>query len=167
MTNNLEELINKYRDKGIFVDSELLILYIVGSTNHRLLGNTKITSNFDENDFILVTEVLDAFKHRITSPHILTEVSDLLGETNEFHHTLQKFIEFADEKNLPSIEIAKGDSFLKLGLADSAIIEISKDSYLVFTDDQDLYGYLANIGIDAVKFSLLKLLMPIRPKKHR
>lgn len=158
MTNNLAELIKKYRDNGVFIDSELLIFYIVCKTDIRLLGKTKITKQYDENDYILISEFVEAFNNKITSPHILTETSDLLGENNDFHLTLKEYINSAVEKNIPSVEIAKSESFLALGLADSAIIEISKASYLVLTDDNDLYGYLSTKGIDAVKFSYLKQL---------
>lgn len=159
MTDNLEELIKKYRDKGVFIDSELLIFCIVCKTDIRLLGKTKITKQYNENDYILISEFIAAFNNKITSPHILTETSDLLGENNNFHATLQEeYINSVVEKNILSVEIAKSESFLRLGLADSAIIEISRDSYLVLTDDNDLYGYLSTKGIDAVKFSYLKQL---------
>lgn len=159
MTDNLDELIKKYKDKGIFIDSELLIFYIVCKTDIRLLGKTKITKQYDENDYLLISELVEVFNNKTTSPHILTETSDLLGEDNDFHATLrEEYINSAVEKSISSVEIATSKSFPALGLADSAIIEISKDSYLVSTDDNDLYGYLSTKGIDAIKFSYLKQL---------
>ena len=156
MSSYLSVLIDKYKEKGVFIDSGILLPFVVGSTNPRLIKNFKRTANFDKNDFILITEFVEAFDYKITSPHILTEVSDLLGESNDFHIFLETYINLAEEKFLPSIEITKSETFLKFGLADSAIIDISKNSYLIFTSDNRFYGYLEKKRIDAVTFDLLK-----------
>jgi hypothetical protein len=156
MNDYLSHLVGKYKKKGIFVDSEVLLLFIVGSKDPNLIRKTGCTEKFDENDFILVSEFIEAFDYKITSPHILTEVSDLLGESNDFHTILQIYINLAEEKILTSREIAKSPSFLKFGLADSAIVESSNDAYLIFTADNRFYGYLTTKGIDAVNFDSLK-----------
>lgn len=124
MNNYLSVLVGKYKKKGVFVDSGILLLFIIGSTNPSLIRHFKRTANFDENDFILVSEFIETFDYKITSPHILTEVSDLLGESNDFHIFLETYINLAEEKFLTSKEIAKSETFLKPGLADSAIIDI-------------------------------------------
>lgn len=156
MTDYLSKLIVKYKKKGVFVDSEILLVYIVGSKDPRLIKNNGRTANYDENDFNLISEFIEKFDSKIASPHILTEVSDLLGESNDFHTILNVYINTSEEKHLTSREITKCNSFLRFGLADSAIIEISQNAHLIFTADNRLYGYLANIGIDAVSFDLLK-----------
>ncbi len=156
MTDYLSRLVGKYKEKGVFVDSEILILFIVGSKDPNLIRNFGRTAKFDENDFILVSKFVDFFDLKITSSHILTEVSDLLGESIDFQLILETYINLAEEKFLPSKKVAKSDSFLQFGLADSAIIEISYNSHLIFTADNRFYGYLSNMGIDAVNFNLLK-----------
>lgn len=156
MTDYLTKLVLKYRKSGIFVDSGILLLYIVGSQDPGLIGSFGRTANFDENDFILVSKFIENFDHKITSPHILTEVSDLLGESNNFHAILEAYINFSEERHLRSKEIVISKSYLKFGLADSAIVEISQNSHLIFTADNRFYGYLASIGVDAVNFDLLK-----------
>jgi hypothetical protein len=156
MTDYLAQLVVKYKESGVFVDSGILLLYVVGSKDPGLIRNFGRTASFDENDFILVSKFIENFVHKITSPHILTEVSDLLGESNDFHTILEAYINVSEEKYLTGREIVKNEGFLSFGLADSAIIEISQNSYLIFTADNRLYGYLANIGVDAVSFNLLK-----------
>ena len=153
----ISQLVVKYKKKGIFVDSEILILYVVGSKAPNLIGKNKLTANFDENDFIIVSRFIESFNLKITSPHILTEVSDLLGESNDFHIILKEYINRAEELFLSSEEVAESESFLKFGLADSAMLEISKNSYLIFTADNRFYGYLTTMGIDAVNFDSVKL----------
>lgn len=156
MTDYLSALVVKYRNSGVFIDSGLLLLYIVGSKDPRLIRNFRRTTAFNENDFNLISGFIERFDRKITSPHILTEVSDLLGENNDFHTILNIYINTSEEKYLTGREITKCDSFLKFGLADSAVIEISRNSHLIFTADNRLYGYLENIGIDAISFDLLK-----------
>lgn len=158
MNDYLSTLVNKYKKEGVFVDSEILLLFIVGSKNPNLIRNFRRTAKFDENDFILVSEFIENFDYKITSPHILTEVSDLLGENNDFHIILETYINLSEEKYLTSSQIAKSKSFLRFGLADSAIIEISTNSHLIFTADNRFYGYLTSMGIDAVNFDSLKSL---------
>jgi len=156
MTDYLTQLVIKYKESGVFVDSGILLLFIVGSKNPELIRNFGRTASFDENDFILVSRFIEKFDHRITSPHILTEVSDLLGESNDFHTILKAYINESEEKYLASREIVKNEVFFRFGLADSAIIGISQNTHLIFTADNRFYGYLANIGVDAVNFDLLK-----------
>ncbi len=54
-----------------------------------------------------------------------------------------------DEIFLESIEVADTKPFLDFGLTDTAIIETSKNSYLILTDDKPFFGYLLSKGIDA------------------
>jgi hypothetical protein len=156
MSDYLSTLVGKYRQKGIFVDSEILLLFIVGSKSPGLIKNIGRTAKFNENDFILVSEFIENFDLKITSPHVLTEVSDLLKKDEDLHIILKTYINLAVEKFLTSKEIAESASFRKFGLADSAIIESSKNKYLIFTADNPFYGYLINQGIDSVNFDSLK-----------
>ena len=45
--------------------------------------------------------------------------------------------------------------FGKFGPTDVAILDISKDNYLVLTDDGPLVGLLRNNGVDVVYFDVL------------
>lgn len=156
MNDFLWELTQKYKRKGIFVDTQLLLLYLIGSVSPDLVNKFSRTRNFSISDFLLVAKFVDTFEIQITSPHVLTEVSNLFGNRSDFHNVLKKYLETSEEKYLNSFELSKNDAFVKFGLADTAILEISKDSFLVFTDDNPLYGYLINKGVDAINFDQLK-----------
>ncbi len=157
----IEELIGKYRQKGVFVDTNMLVLFIIGITDIRLANKTVLGKNYTENDFNLVAKFIGYFDRKVTSPHILTETSDLLGENYEFHIALKNnFIKLADEKYEPSLNLAEQDYFYQFGLADSSIIHASTDKYreshLIFTVDGKLSGYLNTKGIDFVTLQILK-----------
>lgn len=150
-------MFGKYRRKGIFIDTNILVLYIVGTVNPRYIKRFNRGKNdFDENDFILISEFIDSFETKITSPQILSEVSNFLDEKADFCLGLKAYIKLSEEKYIKSEDLTKSNTFLKFGLADSSIVEVSKDSYLVFTDERPLFGYLTNQGIDAVNFEWLK-----------
>ncbi len=157
MNKNLEEIFGKYRQKGIFVDTNILVLYIVGTVNPAYIKRfNRGGSDFDENDFILVSEFIDSFETKVTSPQILSEVSNLLDEKPDFCIGLKNYIELSKEKYITSQDLANSHSFLKFGLADSSIVEVSTETYLIFTAERPLFGYLCNKGIDAISFEWLK-----------
>jgi len=158
MNDYLLNLIQKYKQKGLLVDTNILLLYIVGIVNVDLIRNFSRTANFTENDFYLVEKFINFFAVNITTPHILTEVSDLLGNRIELQLALGKYIELIEEKFLESKQITRTKTFLQFGLADTAITETAKNSYLVVTDDNPLFGYLVNQKIDAVNLDQIRMI---------
>jgi rRNA-processing protein FCF1 len=158
----LEKLVSKYKQKGIFVDTGILTLYIVGSLDASLVSKFGRTAGFSENDFITVSEFIDAFEIKITTPHILTEVNNFVDSRSDLLEVLRGYMASASEKVVSSSEIAENHAFLKFGLSDSSIIHVAQGKYLVFTNDSRFLGYLRNNGIDAV--SLDELLKTVRHK---
>ncbi|CAN5723137.1 hypothetical protein BH24ACI1_BH24ACI1_15700 [soil metagenome] len=156
MNDYLWDLVQKYKRKGVFIDTELLLLYFVGTLDLNLIENFGRTSKFNKEDFSIVSTFIELFEIKITSPHILTEVSNFFGNKKELHYFLREYLELTEEKHLKSIEISKNEIFVDFGLADTAMAEISKDSYLIFTNNNPLFGYLINKGTDVVSLSQLK-----------
>jgi hypothetical protein len=156
MNDYITQMISKYRKLGVIIDTGVLLLYIVGSINPSLIRNYARTASYDENDFIEVSKFTDLFDKKITTPHILTETSDLLKDGYDMHKALKGFICSSEEKFIESREIAECESYTRFGLADSSIIEIARNSHLIFTADNRLYGYLTSMGIDAVSMDDLK-----------
>lgn len=158
MNDYLLKLFQKYKNKGILVDTNIFLLYVVGSIDINLIRNHSRTAKFTEEDFNRVSKFIAAFDIKITTPHILTEVSDLLGNNPKLQIALRKYIEIMKEKFLQSRQIAETKTFLQFGLADAAISETAKDSYLVVTDDNPLFGYLTNQKIDAVSLDQIRMI---------
>ncbi len=144
MNDYLLELIQHYKQKGILIDTNILLLYIVGAVDINLIRNFGRTAEFAENDFYVVSKFVDYFDIKITTPHILTEVSNLFGNRKSLQAALSKYIELAKKFFLESKKVAETKTFLQFGLADAAISETAKNSYLVVTNDNPLFGYLVN-----------------------
>ena len=65
-------------------------------------------------------------------------------------------MELLDEDYIESNKACIPDHFVKLGLTDSTIIELSKNKYLVLSVDFPLVGYLAKNNIDAINFNHIR-----------
>jgi hypothetical protein len=54
-----------------------------------------------------------------------------------------------------SSEIMKTKAFIKLGLADSAVVQFSY-KYIIFTDDLELYSFVESYGNSAINVNHLR-----------
>lgn len=160
--NSLAEAINAYKDKGLLIDTNLLLLFFVGLHNRKSIQRFKRTIQFTPNDFDFLAGVIQLFKQVVTTPSVLTEVSNLLGQLREgirlsafqrFSVGIQRF----QEDFTPSRELAQERCFPKFGLTDAGIVHSAKGKFLVLTDDFRLAGYLERQGIDVVNFNHLRM----------
>lgn len=161
MNGQLKSLIAKYRNNGILVDTNILLLYVVGLTNQQRIPLFKRTNRFIAKDFDTLRQLLRQFPTVVTTPSILTEVSNLSGQLNEPERSTCMGL-FADEIQeieeyyIPSRETAKDGKFQRFGLTDCGIAQISLSQYLVLTDDLPLSAYLSNQGIDTLNFNNIR-----------
>jgi hypothetical protein len=71
-------LIEKHRGKGVFVDANLLVLWLVGSINANRVATFKRTRDFNAEDFRILSRLMAYFGGPlVTTPHVLSQVSDL------------------------------------------------------------------------------------------
>ena len=161
MNDHVATLVQRYRSRGVLVDTNILLLFFVGSFDRNLISRFKRTERYTPGDFDLLIRLLTRFDRMVTTPNILSEVNGLsaqLGEpakTAYFQH-FSETIGLIAETYVVSAEAAKLDHFPKLGLTDSGIVQLVKGKYLVLTDDFPLSGFLADAGIDALNFNHLR-----------
>ncbi len=158
MNEYLEELIAKYRNRGLLIDSNLLILYFVGQFDPARIRTFSRTKKFSVDDFHWVSTVINCFQKKVTTPNILTEVSNLSGKfpdglRPEFFRQIAKHFELLEETHLPSKTAGARNIFPRLGLTDTIISEVAAQQYLVLTDDLDLSIYLNSINADVINFN--------------
>ncbi len=154
------DLLNAYRRKGLLIDSNLLLLLFVGACDRTRINKWKRTKMFTPEDFDLLRGILDRFETFVTTPNILTEVSNLLGQlpgdARNFYSQFSAAIEALEEHFISSRSLTSHGFFPKFGLTDTGIIEETRGKYLVLTVDLPLYAYLKNTGADAINFNDLR-----------
>lgn len=162
MTDYIVALLQRYRRRGALVDTNLLLLYFVGSFDQKEIPKFKRTKGFATEDYSTLLRLFEHFEKIVTTPNILTEVSNLSGQLAEYLK-LDYFTVFAhgiillDEHYSPSADIAKTEEFRQFGLTDAGISCLAaKGNYLVITDDFRLSQYLQKKGIDALNFNHIR-----------
>jgi rRNA-processing protein FCF1 len=148
-------MLRNYRLKGILIDTNILLLYYLGNYNPNKITEFKRTSSYTREDFFVLKKLLSFFEVRLTTPNILTEISNLSkGIPDKFkknyYEILKKDIDLVEEKYLPSKELSRIEYFEKIGLTDSSIIKIAQQEYLILTDDFPLYNRLLNMKLDVI-----------------
>jgi hypothetical protein len=150
-----------YRSKGLLIDSNVLLLFFVGLRDRTRIEKFKRTSQFTIEDFKLLVDLIQQFKEVVTTPSILTEVSNLLGQLPEklrysFYQHFAYTLRDLRERYTPSGELGDERGFTKFGLTDMAILQAASGKYLVLTDDFRLAQYLEHQNVDVINFNHLR-----------
>lgn len=148
MNTYVFDLIKRYRSKGVFIDTNAALLYLVGSLDISLISRVKRTSMFTIGQFTALAAFVDKFKIRVTSPHILTEMSNLLPRS--LHGGLEIFIGDTRERVVGADRLVSEPTFSMFGLADASVSDSAKSGLLVISDDARLTAWLRADGLDAV-----------------
>jgi hypothetical protein len=95
-------LIEKHRGKGVFVDTNLLVLLLVGSVNTKRILDFKRTQDFTVEDFHTLRSLVNWFgTPLVATPHVLSQVSDLTAlsghERTAIRRLFQSTIEVVEE----------------------------------------------------------------------
>jgi hypothetical protein len=165
MKDYIAGLVQKYRNFGILLDTNILLLYFVGAVNHKMITKFKRTRNrgFSEEDYFILVTLVKQFNTLITTPNILTEVSNFLGQLPEDLHqdyfdTFAHGITTFDEQYFSSSTVSKSYEFQRFGLTHASIIHFAKGNYLLVTADFKLSQYSQSVGLDTLNFNHLKSL---------
>jgi predicted nucleic acid-binding protein len=115
---------------GLLVDTNLLVLYAVGSVNRHRIETFKRTSKYRKADYDLLVRVLAKFKALYTVAHVLAEVSNLTDlpgpERLRIRLVLRSTISSLNEAEMPSARAADDRLYLNLGLVDAAIGAVAR-----------------------------------------
>jgi hypothetical protein len=157
------EILQKYKRRGILVDSSLLVVYLIGLFDRRQLANCRsIKSSFTNDEFELLARIIGLFDLVVTTPHILTEVSNLAGKLPEplhvpFRRFFAELIGRLTEQDVPATDLSQAPHFVRFGIADTAISLVAPGKYLVLTEEVALYSLLSRNGVDVMNFSHVRL----------
>jgi hypothetical protein len=141
--------------KTVVVDTQLLVLLIVGRTNPEFIGRHKrLAPVYDQTHLLSLQSVLAGAPRLICTAHILTETSNLLRQIadpmrSEIMATFKRFIDSADERQVRGSHAAEQPLFTRLGLTDAAILSLDPAEVQVLTVDHDLHIASLEKGFDA------------------
>ena len=157
----LQELIAKHRRGKLIVDTNLLLLYVVGTHDPRRSESFKRTNAFTREDFGTLLRFTRQFPVLATTPHILTEVSSFLKQLAEheqpqYHTTFARVIGHFEETYFASKELLQHPVASRLGLTDAGIAALAASEGLVLTDDLVLSNFLGHVEITAINFNHLR-----------
>lgn len=147
----------------LLIDTNLLMLLVVGATDRTYIKAHKRLQDYDENAFDILIEIVAAHEGLVTTPHILAEVSNLSRQIanparDRIQHTFRQLIHRTEELRIPSADGCSHDQFIALGLTDAVALsacepdEASDLPIELITADEALYNHALARGLPATLF---------------
>jgi hypothetical protein len=163
MSGSIQRLFNQYRQKGVLIDTNILLLYFVGTVNRARISKFSRTEQFTLEDYDTLLEIIVFFQKRVTTPNILTEVNSLTNQLGEPERSkcLALFsvsMSLFNESYVGSNTVSQYAEFTRFGLTDCGILELARKQYLVLTDDLKLAVHLQSQDLDVVNFNHIRTL---------
>ena len=142
----------------VILDTQLLLLLVVGSTSTSLIRRHKNTDAYTLDDYDLLLGRLSTATKIWVTPNILTECSNLLGQIGEpirwqLFQTLRALVQKVDEAYVESRNATERGEFVRLGLADAASLAAGSPSRTLLTADFALYDAALRSGRPAENFN--------------
>jgi hypothetical protein len=143
--------------RDVIIDTNIFILFLAGQINENKIKNYTRNSLYTKEDYYLLINILSNYDRIITSPNILTEVDNILnritGEDKYKYLLLVKTIyKQTIEKYIRTETISQNWYFDTLGITDTAILMMAKESELLISGDSSLCDYAKSLNIKTFDF---------------
>lgn len=156
---NCEEFKIATKQKITLLDANLLLVYLI----HQLgidIEKFSRTSHFTNEDAVLLNQLLLKFGGFYSTPHVITEVSNLAGkldkeQLNNFRMLLAKYIKnINEEKYIASNDLIYSPVYLKFGITDAALFSLCfHQKVVLITADFPLANYVEKSGFKVINFN--------------
>ncbi len=128
---------------SIVLDSNLLVLWVVGKASLDYIPIHKNTRIYSKKDFRLLKSILSESADVMTTPNVMTEASNLARQFGDpararITNVLGDIAPCLQEIYVESSRAAKRAEFNRLGLTDCAILDALEPSHRLLTTDLDL-----------------------------
>lgn len=163
IADQIFELLREYRAKGAILDTNLMLLLVVGTYSVDRIGTFKRTMQYVPSDYLLLCKVLEQLDRRVITPNIMTEVDNLgrqlpAGEHDAFADAFARLCSELIEVYVPSRSVMYSELYATLGLTDAMTHELASEELLIITDDFELSNRLASIGKDVININHIRTL---------
>ena len=172
MKEYAEQLFQQHAQAGVLLDTNLLLLLIAGNAQRDLVTSFKRLNMFTLEDYDALASIVRRFERLVTTPNILTEVSNLADNLRGAHKqaclaSLVDQITVLDEHYVPSESLIASTALNAFGLTDAVIAEIASRAFLVMTIDLPLYNYLCTLELPVLNFNHLRGFLWVFQHEHR
>lgn len=146
----------------VLVDTNLLLLLIVGRTDLSYLSAHKRTKGYDAGDVAVMERLIAGYDGIVTTPHVLSETSNLLRQIgnparDRLQRELAAFVLTCREQSVPGTTGCRHETYLALGLTDAVILAICetsadadrRDRIELLTADEPVYNRAVSLGLPA------------------
>jgi len=151
-------MIERYRSKGLMLDSNLLLLHLIGSVNDSFVGSGRYNklSGFNTQQVLILNQLIAEFGSVVTTAHILTEVSNLVGDLHDLGRRqiwgqFVSTLEVIGEQSISSYQVARRAEFQYLGLTDTVLAAMSEE-FLIISNDGRMVDLLRQRELNALKW---------------
>ena len=148
---------------AVLLDANVFLLFIVGLMDKGWIEKFRRTSSrYQVRDFEILVSWLAQFNSLVTTPHVLAEVSALLGQLPlgvavRARATLVRTASVWDERFAPIASFREDPAtVLKFGLTDATIRRVAASGIAILTDDAPLYGILVATNPHVTNFTHLR-----------
>ncbi len=157
----LDDLLRKYHKNGVMLDTNLLVMYLIGLYDRNLVPQFKRTEKYTTDQFDFLEYYVSQFSKLIVTPHVLAETWNFVEKLpkNDFEAFLDKVlpsIQIFEEEYIDKSTIISANGFSYIGITDMAVIKAAKaTSCLVITDDLRAYAQFFENGVDTININHL------------
>lgn len=122
----------------------MLVLFVIGSVDPKLLGVAKRVKEYRPSDYDLLYTYLSMFGEIVLLPNTISEASNLLGHLKGQQRELcmerlALLAKGSSERYVASVFAMEQPEYMALGVADAAMLcVLERDTYLL-TADRELY----------------------------
>lgn len=146
---------------ALLLDSNLLVLLVVGLASSELIGRHKRLKAYSASDFQLLSTYLSMASAVMLTPNTLTETSNLVRNIEKPAKTriglvLNSFVLNAGETYVAGAAAVARPEFFRLGLTDSALLAPEFSELTLLTADLQLYLAALRAGRSAINFNHLR-----------
>lgn len=159
MTRAISPLVQRHRGKPAILDTNLALLLWCASFDRALVGTFKRLNTFTHRDVERLEDLLRNFPVLRTTPHVLTEVSNLANSLprsakEDWAGHFAGRIELVSEQWIAAKEIIVEPMF-HLGITDACLCRLAA-SHVILTIDFPLSNYLETRKLNVINFNYLR-----------
>ncbi len=142
----------------LVLDTNLLVLLVVGLVGEELIERHKRLNAFNVGDFRQLVGIVETASKLLFVPHVLAETSNLVRSVEEPRRTnvtalLGRLIGTTEERPVASQAVVNDTTYLRLGLTDAVLLSLVDRTHTLLTVDFDLYLAASRAGGNARDFN--------------